>query len=313
MCPGDTRHHFKLGFSMKSSNDFQGWPNDLGHLHLEISLLSTRCTFLDTSTSNVATGTVSTVRLKVAWSIGQAPTLHRPELRSGKRSTVGQVDSRSPKTGQVEMLSAQDACYRSIWANIKFGQFIIVHLIPPFFKISPVLMWPVFSHSTVFQNLSCFDVTCVFSFHRFSRSLLFWRDLCWHRRGLPAQWSASRQLSSGGGIQQRHGKSAHGGPQLDRTAPTGKKHVQWGQKITCYYMLWCPPVICIFWDYIMKWGKYMKVQYLEMGAIDGFPILLFLKRDVDMGHKIRSLHTMYMHMMYTMYTMYILYKMDISI
>jgi hypothetical protein len=54
-----------------------------------------RCTFLDTSTSNVATGIVSTVLLKVAWSIGQAPTLHR---RDGKRwqldEWLGEVDGR---------------------------------------------------------------------------------------------------------------------------------------------------------------------------------------------------------------------------
>lgn len=71
---------------------------------------SARCTFLDTSTSNVATGIVSTVLLKVAWSIGQAPTLHR---RPGWQldGWLGEVVDGRCKNAKTYGKSAQDDVY----------------------------------------------------------------------------------------------------------------------------------------------------------------------------------------------------------
>lgn len=78
-----------------------------------------RCTFLDTSTSNVATGIVSTVLLKVAWSIGQAPTLHR---RDGKRwqldEWLGEVDGRCKN--EKKMANQHKTMYISDDNGIKY-------------------------------------------------------------------------------------------------------------------------------------------------------------------------------------------------
>ena len=133
-----------------------------------------------------------------------------------------------------------------------------------------------------------------------------WRPSSYGRTSFQHRDFPSAKVS--GGIQQRHGESAHGGPQLDRTLDRSFSfcmilydHPKIADvqtcpkktKETCYNAhMW--------YVLLIKW----VMRYLDLETI-GDERFALLKRCRYGAYKIRSLHTMYIDNMYLI--QYIIY------